>query len=116
MLTLLRDGSYGKHLETLRARLSCVMNEAILRLMEIGIKLGLKRPACSSGAVSPKASHDIVLASGNAFSISHSASVFLRGVATLLILASKSGCACWPLSQCRQKATSTLTRMQPSSR
>ena len=37
VLTLLRDGSYRKHMESLRARLSQAMGETVARLKAIGI-------------------------------------------------------------------------------
>lgn len=90
VLTLLRDGSYRKHMEMLRLRLSRAMNETIPRLAAIGIAPWLHPPAgmflwCSlpegidAAHLARRAlAEGIVLAPGNAFSLSQSASGFLR--------------------------------------
>jgi len=90
VLTLLRDGSYRKHMDMLRLRLSRAMNETIPRLAAMGIVPWLHPPAgmflwCSlpegtdAADVARRAlGAGIVLAPGNAFSLSQSASGFLR--------------------------------------
>ncbi|MFT4013923.1 MAG: PLP-dependent aminotransferase family protein [Paracoccus sp. (in: a-proteobacteria)] len=90
VLTLLRDGSYRKHIEGLRLRLSRTMSETTPRLMAIGITPWLEPPAgmflwcrlpegIDAAHIARHAlAEGIVLAPGNAFSLSHSASGFLR--------------------------------------
>ncbi|ESX89128.1 PLP-dependent aminotransferase family protein [Mesorhizobium sp. LSHC412B00] len=90
VLTLLRDGSYRKHMELLRARLSRAMGETGARLKAIGITPWIDQPAglflwCSlpdgvdAAEMARRALADnIVLAPGNAFSLSGTASRFLR--------------------------------------
>ncbi|MBZ9965550.1 PLP-dependent aminotransferase family protein [Mesorhizobium sp. BR1-1-2] len=90
VLTLLRDGSYRKHMDLLRARLSRAMGETGARLKAIGITPWIEQPAglflwCSlpdavdAAEVARRAlAANVVLAPGNAFSLSQSASRFLR--------------------------------------
>ncbi|TPM23784.1 PLP-dependent aminotransferase family protein [Mesorhizobium sp. B2-3-6] len=90
VLTLLRDGSYRKHMDLLRARLSRAMIETGARLKAIGITPWIEQPAglflwCSlpdavdAAEVARRAlAANVVLAPGNAFSLSQSASRFLR--------------------------------------
>jgi DNA-binding transcriptional MocR family regulator len=90
VLTLLRDGSYRKHMETLRHRLARAMSETIPRLAAIGITPWLEPSAgmflwCSlpegvdaADTARHALAEGIVLAPGNAFSLSRSASGFLR--------------------------------------
>lgn len=90
VLTLLRDGSYRKHMEALRLRLSRTMNETIARLAAIGITPWLEPSAgmflwCSlpdgidAADIARRAlAEGVVLAPGNAFSLSRSANGFLR--------------------------------------
>lgn len=90
VLTLLRDGSYRKHMEALRFRLSRAMNDTIPRLTAIGIKPWLEPPAgmfiwCglpdgvdAADVARHALTEGIVLAPGDAFSLSRSASGFLR--------------------------------------
>lgn len=49
VLTLLKDGSYRKHIEVLRQRLARAMEDTTARLKKIGITPWI-RPACSCGA------------------------------------------------------------------
>jgi DNA-binding transcriptional MocR family regulator len=90
VLTLLRDGSYRKHVDVLRARLSRAMNDTSSRLRAIGITPWMDQPAgmfvwCSlpegidaADMASRALSANVVLAPGNAFSLSQTASRFLR--------------------------------------
>ncbi|RJT32843.1 PLP-dependent aminotransferase family protein [Mesorhizobium waimense] len=90
VLTLLKDGSYRKHMELLRAQLSRAMGETSGRLKAIGITPWIEQPAglflwCSlpdgvdATEVARRAlATKIVLAPGNAFSLSQTASRFLR--------------------------------------
>lgn len=90
VLTLLKDGSYRKHMDLLRARLSRAMGETSARLKAIGITPWIEQPAglflwCTlpegvdAAEIARRALADnIVLAPGNAFSLSRSASRFLR--------------------------------------
>ncbi|TPN59610.1 PLP-dependent aminotransferase family protein [Mesorhizobium sp. B1-1-4] len=90
VLTLLRDGSYRKHMDLLRARLSRAMIETSARLKAIGITPWIEQPAglflwCSlpdavdAAETARRAlAANVVLAPGNAFSLSRSASRFLR--------------------------------------
>ncbi len=90
VLTLLKDGSYRKHMETVRLRLSRAMIETITRLTAIGITPWLRPQAgmflwCSlpkgidaSDIARHALAENIVLAPGNAFSLSRTASGFLR--------------------------------------
>ncbi|MEO3999487.1 PLP-dependent aminotransferase family protein [Mesorhizobium sp. CAU 1732] len=90
VLTLLRDGSYRKHMEVLRQRLARAMSETIPRLAAICITPWLEPPAgmflwCSlpegvdaADTARRCLAEGVVLAPGNAFSLSRSASGFLR--------------------------------------
>ncbi|MER8808680.1 PLP-dependent aminotransferase family protein [Mesorhizobium australicum] len=90
VLMLLKDGSYRKHMDLLRARLSRAMGETSARLKAIGITPWIEQPAglflwCTlpegvdAAETARRALADnIVLAPGNAFSLSRSASRFLR--------------------------------------
>ena len=90
VLNVLRDGSYRKHMEGLRQRLLRAMTETSARLREIGIVPWLEPQAgmflwCSlpqgvdAAAVAQQAlAENIVLAPGNAFSLTQSARGFMR--------------------------------------
>lgn len=90
VLTLLRDGSYRKHMEALRLRLTRTMTETVARLATVGITPWIEPQAgmflwcrlpegLDASELAQKAlAHDIVLAPGNAFSHSGSAAGFLR--------------------------------------
>ena len=90
VLTTLRDGSYRKHMETLRLRLARAMNDTIARLGAIGITPWFTPPAgmflwcrlpedIDAADIAREAlAQGIVLAPGNAFSLSRSAGGFLR--------------------------------------
>lgn len=90
VLTLLKDGLYRKHMDLLRARLSRAMVDTSARLRAIGITPWIDQPAgmflwCSLPEGMDAAdiaryalSANIVLAPGNAFSLSRSASRFMR--------------------------------------
>jgi DNA-binding transcriptional MocR family regulator len=90
VLTLLKDGSYRKHMESVRARLARAMSETSTRLKAIGITPWMEQQSglflwCSLPAgieateVARQAlAADIVLAPGNAFSLSQTANGFLR--------------------------------------
>ena len=90
VLNVLRDGSYRKHMEGLRQRLLRAMTETSARLREIGIVPWLEPQAgmflwCSlpkgvdAADVARQAlAENIVLAPGNAFSLSQSARGFMR--------------------------------------
>lgn len=90
VLSQLRDGSYRKHMEALRLRLSRAMNETIPRLGAIGITPWLEPPAgmflwcrlpegIDAARIARCAlAEGVVLAPGNAFSLSQAASGFLR--------------------------------------
>jgi DNA-binding transcriptional MocR family regulator len=90
VLTLLRDGSYRKHMETLRTRLQKSMDETIARLGSLGITPWLKPQAgmlvwCrlpegfDAADVARSCLEDnVVLAPGNVFSQSLTAKSFLR--------------------------------------
>lgn len=90
VLALLTDGSYRKHLETLRQRLSQTMAETVTRLKAIGIRpwnepqagmfLWCRLPEGHDAAdVARRALADnVVLAPGNAFSLSQTAGGFMR--------------------------------------
>ena len=88
--TLLMDGSYRKHIETLRQRLSHARSETVARLKAIGIVpwiepqagmfLWCKLPGGRDAAkIARRAlAENIVLAPGNAFSLSQTAGGFMR--------------------------------------
>lgn len=90
VLLLLTDGSYRKHLEELRVRLSRAMDATTGRLATLGItpwlqpRAGLflwcRLPNGIEAADVARAclADNIVLAPGNAFSLSHNAGSFLR--------------------------------------
>ncbi|MBN9549845.1 MAG: PLP-dependent aminotransferase family protein [Alphaproteobacteria bacterium] len=90
VLGLLKDGSYRKHVEQLRARLSRAMAETAGRLKMMGIVPWIDQPAgmflwcrlpdgIDAAKVARHAlSDDVVLAPGNAFSLSHTAGRFMR--------------------------------------
>jgi DNA-binding transcriptional MocR family regulator len=90
VLLLLKDGSYRKHIESLRSRLLGVMEETIAKLGSIGITPWLRPQAgmflwCrlpegidAEHVARSCLADDIVLAPGNAFSLTQSASGFLR--------------------------------------
>jgi DNA-binding transcriptional MocR family regulator len=87
---VLRDGNYRKHMERLRLRLSHAMTDVSTRLKSVGIKPWLEPQAgmflwCSlpdgidAATIARLAlAENIVLAPGNAFSLSQSAQNFLR--------------------------------------
>jgi DNA-binding transcriptional MocR family regulator len=90
VLSLLKDGSYRKHVEQLRIRLSRAMAETAGRLKMIGIVPWIDQPAgmfvwcrlpdgIDAAQVARNAlSDNVVLAPGNAFSLSHTAGRFMR--------------------------------------
>jgi DNA-binding transcriptional MocR family regulator len=90
VLTILRDGSYRKHMDGLRARLARAMGETSVRLKAIGIVpwieprggmfLWCALPEGLDAAVIARQllAQDIVLAPGNVYSLSQSASRFMR--------------------------------------
>lgn len=90
VLALLKDGSYRKHMDALRLRLSRAMDETITRLKAIGITpwiepragmfLWCRLPEGIDAAEVARTSlaQGVVLAPGNAFSLSRTASGFLR--------------------------------------
>ncbi len=90
VLNVLRDGSYRKHIEGLRLRLSRAMGEVNTRLKSLGIEPWLEPQAgmflwsklpdgIDAADVALEAlAENIVLAPGNAFSLSPSATGFLR--------------------------------------
>lgn len=90
VLSVLRDGSYRKHLERLRQRLAKAMVDAGRRLNVLGITpwvepragmfLWCKLPDNIDAGTLAKAglAEGIVLAPGNAFSVSQSAQSFMR--------------------------------------
>lgn len=90
VLTLLKDGSYRRHVESVRARLSRAMSETIPRLKAIGITPWIEQRAgmflwCSlpegidtTDMARRALEADVVLAPGNAFSLSKTANRFLR--------------------------------------
>ncbi|TPJ80151.1 PLP-dependent aminotransferase family protein [Mesorhizobium sp. B2-6-2] len=90
VLTLLKDGSYRKHVEQLRTRLSRAMAETAGRLTAMGIMPWIDQPAgmflwCrlpdgidAADVARHALSDNVVLAPGNAFSLSHTAGRFMR--------------------------------------
>ncbi|WP_157270242.1 aminotransferase-like domain-containing protein [Azohydromonas aeria] len=90
VLSVLGDGSYRKHVEGLRVRLARARLEVIARLREVGIRPWLQPrsglflwcelpPGADATALSQAAlARDIILAPGNVFSTSQSASHFMR--------------------------------------
>lgn len=90
VLGVLSDGSYRKHTESLRGRLSKAMFEVTTRLKALGIRpwlepqagmfLWCRLPDGLDAAVVARAAlaQNVVLAPGNAFSLSQSATGFMR--------------------------------------
>lgn len=90
LYSALKDGSYRKHMDALRTRLASAMGETIARLRAIGIapwiepQAGMfvwcRLPAGIDAAdlATTSLKDGIVLAPGNAFSLSQSANAFLR--------------------------------------
>jgi DNA-binding transcriptional MocR family regulator len=90
VLTLLKDGSYRKHMETVRQRLARAMAETVAKLGEIGITPWIEPQAgmflwcrlpngIDAADLARKAlDRGIVLAPGNVFSHAQSAGSFLR--------------------------------------
>jgi DNA-binding transcriptional MocR family regulator len=90
VLKLLGDGSYRKHMDALRSRLARAMTETTARLAELGIvpwhqpRAGMflwcrLPPGLDAADIARRAlAENIVLAPGNAFSLSRTASGFLR--------------------------------------
>lgn len=90
VLTILRDGSHRKHMDGLRARLARAMGETSARLRAMGIVpwieprggmfLWCALPEGLDSAVIARQllAEDIVLAPGNVYSLSQTASRFLR--------------------------------------
>jgi DNA-binding transcriptional MocR family regulator len=90
VLTLLKDGSYRKHMESVRSRLSKAMSETIARLKLMGLKPWIAEPSgmflwcrLPDGIDATDVAHralanHVVLAPGNAFSVSQTASSFMR--------------------------------------
>lgn len=87
---LLVDGTYRRHVDSLRARLADAMGETLRRLTRAGLRIwteprgglfvwaalpdGLDAARVARHALD----HDVVLAPGNVFSASHSATSYLR--------------------------------------
>lgn len=90
VLTLLKDGGYRKHMESVRSRLSEAMGETIARLKPMGLKPLIPEPSgiflwcrLPDGIDATDVAHralanNVMLAPGNAFSVSQTASSFLR--------------------------------------
>lgn len=90
VLSLLKNGSYRKHTDSLRARLARAMVDTTARLKVLGIRPWMRQPAgmflwcrLPDGIDATDVTHralasGVVLAPGNAFSLSHTASSFLR--------------------------------------
>jgi DNA-binding transcriptional MocR family regulator len=90
VLAVLQDGSYRKHMESLRERLSRAMGETIARLRPLGIEPWIEPRAgmllwCrlpegldAAALAQQLLTENIVLAPGNAFSLSQSAGRFMR--------------------------------------
>ncbi|WP_020180384.1 PLP-dependent aminotransferase family protein [Methylopila sp. M107] len=90
LLAVLKDGGYRRHMETLRARLSKAMAETAKRLDALGVTPWIEPRAgmflwcrlpegIDAADVARRAlSHDVVLAPGNAFSLSGTAGGFMR--------------------------------------
>jgi DNA-binding transcriptional MocR family regulator len=89
-LSVLSDGSYRKHVETLRGRLSKAMFEVSAKLKSMGIVPWLEPTAgmflwCrlpdgidAADVARAALEKDVVLAPGNAFSLSQTATEFMR--------------------------------------
>jgi DNA-binding transcriptional MocR family regulator len=90
VLNVLKDGSYRKHMEALRERLSRAMGQTNARLERLGIKPWIEPRAgmflwcelpegLDAANIARRAlAQNVVLAPGNAFSVSQSAGRFLR--------------------------------------
>jgi DNA-binding transcriptional MocR family regulator len=90
VLSVLSDGSYRKHLETLRHRLSQAMREVSIKLKNLGVVPWLEPQAgmflwCrlpdgvdAADVARAALEQNIVMAPGNAFSLSQSATNFMR--------------------------------------
>ena len=90
VLTILKDGSYRKHMDGLRARLARAMGETSRRLQAMGIQpwieprggmflwCALPEGLDSSTIARQLLAEDIVLAPGNVYSLSQSAGRFMR--------------------------------------
>lgn len=90
MLSVLTDGSYRHHVETLRTRLAGAMHRVLRRLPKMGLHPWIEPKAgmflwcrlpdgIQATAVARRALADnVILAPGNAFSLSQSASSYLR--------------------------------------
>lgn len=90
VFALLSNGTYRKHMETLRSRLSRAMAETAARLQALGIEPWIEQPAgmflwcrlaegIDAADVARRAlAANVVLAPGNAFSLSQTASRYLR--------------------------------------
>jgi DNA-binding transcriptional MocR family regulator len=90
VLTLLKNGSYRKHMESVRSRLSKAMGKTMARLKTLGVKPWMPTPSgmflwcrlpdgIDATDVAHRALADkIVLAPGNAFSVSQTASNYMR--------------------------------------
>lgn len=90
VLALLKSGSYRKHTEALRARLARATAATAARLKGLGIEPWIRQPAgmflwcrlpdaADATQIAKRAlESDVVLAPGNAFSLSHTASHYLR--------------------------------------
>jgi DNA-binding transcriptional MocR family regulator len=90
VLAVLSDGGYRKHLEVLRARLAAAMRDVATRLRPLGIEPWLEPQAgmflwCrlpddldAADVARAALAKDVVLAPGNAFSLSQSAKSFVR--------------------------------------
>lgn len=90
LLSLLRDGGYRRHMEGVRARLARAMSATVVRLKALGITPWIEPQAgmflwCAlpdgvdAAEVARRAlAEDVVLAPGNAFSLSQSAGAFMR--------------------------------------
>ena len=90
VLALLKNGSYRRHTDSLRTRLARTMADTTARLKVLGIKPWISQPAgmflwcrVPAGIDAQAVTHQalaagVVLAPGNAFSVSQTANDFLR--------------------------------------
>ena len=90
VLALLKNGSYRRHTDSLRTRLARAMADTTARLKVLGIKPWIAQPAgmflwcrLPAGIDATAVTHQalaagVVLAPGNAFSVSQTANDFLR--------------------------------------
>lgn len=90
VFALLKDGSYRKHMESVGSRLSKATTQTLARLKALGLRPWVRAPsgmflwcrlpdAIDAAAVARRAlDANVVLAPGNAFSVSQSAGEFLR--------------------------------------